>query len=472
MDTRSVDSTAGARRATWIALLVAVTFFMENLDATVIATALPQMAKDFGEAAVSLNVGISAYLLAVAIFIPLSGWLADRLGARGVFAGAITLFTLASILCAAAPNLEWFVAARVLQGIAGALMVPVGRLVVLRVTEKKDLVRMMAIIIWPGLAAPMLGPPIGGFIVTHFTWPWIFYLNIPLGIIACLVALRLIPNSRPAEPRPFDGLGFVLLASACAAWFLGLESLGSSNSGQLQRGALLVLAGAVLTFASIRHCRRHPTPLLPLGAAAIASFRASIVGGTLFRLSITALPLLLPLLLQVGFGMSPVDAGMLVLAIFVGDLSMKPFTTRLMRRFGLRRVLVVNGLVGVASILCCLTFQANTPWYWMAFVLFVSGLSRSMQFTSYNAVGFCEIPQERMSQASTLFSLFFQLGMALGVAVSALLLQLAMKVQGHGDALQVSDFHWAFVGIAVIGLLALIDAAKLPREVGAQVLAR
>ncbi|WP_244216104.1 MFS transporter [Pseudomonas reidholzensis] len=455
-----------------IALLVAVTFFMENLDATVITTALPQMAKDFGESAVSLNVGISAYLLAVAIFIPLSSWLADRLGARGVFAAAICLFTVASILCGAASSLEWFVLARVLQGIGGALMVPVGRLVVLRITEKKDLVRMLAIITWPGLAAPVLGPPIGGFLVTHFSWPWIFYLNVPLGIVAGWAALRLIPSTRAVESRPFDVVGFVLLAGACAALFTGLEWLGTPEPGQLAKGAGLVVLGLALTFASIRHCQRHPTPLLPLDAAAIATFRASIFGGTLFRASISALPFLLPLLLQVSFGLSAVDAGLLVLAIFAGNLAMKPFTTPLMRRFGMRQVLLGNGLIGVVAVLGCLTFEADTPWWWMALVLFISGLSRSMQFTCYNALGFSEVPKDRMSQASTLFSMFFQLAMALGVAVSALLLQLSMKVQGHMGAVQVSDFHWAFVGIALTGVVALVDALKLPANAGEQVLAR
>ncbi len=291
-----------SRQTTFIALLVAITFFMENLDATVIATALPQMASDFAESPVSLNIGISAYLLAVAVFIPLSGWVADRFGARQVFAGAIGLFTLASWLCGLAPNLETFVAARVLQGIGGALMVPVGRLVVLRTTEKHDLVKMLAVITWPGLVAPVLGPPIGGLIVTHLSWPWIFYLNIPLGVLAIVAAWWLIPAGRPSEARRFDLLGFVLLASACAAWLIGLEMLGSLVAGSLLSGAALVALGGLLTWLAIRHCQRHPAPLLPLSPLGIATFRASIVGGTLFRLSISALPFLIPLLLQVGFG--------------------------------------------------------------------------------------------------------------------------------------------------------------------------
>lgn len=462
--------TPNPRNTVFVAVLVALTFFMENLDATVIATALPQMARDFGADPVSLNIGISAYLLAVAVFIPISAWVADRFGARLVFVGAISLFTLASWLCGLASTLETFVAARVLQGIGGALMVPVGRLVVLRTTDKQDLVKMLAVITWPGLVAPVLGPPIGGLIVTHLSWPWIFYLNIPLGVLAMAAAWWLIPNTRTGDVRRFDLLGFALLASACAAWLLGLEMLGSLAGGSLAGGIALVAVGALFTALSIRHCQRHPAPLLPLATLGIATFRASIVGGTLFRLSISALPFMIPLLLQVGFGYSPVDAGLLVLAIFVGNLAMKPFTTPLLKHHGFRRVLVVNGLIGVGCILACLSLQAGMPWYGMALVLFVGGMSRSMQFTAYNAVGFAEVPKAQMGEASTLFSMFFQLAMALGVAVSALLLRVSMWANGSEEGMAVSDFHWALVGVALIALVALVDAARLPGDAGKHVL--
>lgn len=461
---------ASPRQVTFIALLVAITFFMENLDATVIATALPQMASDFAESPVSLNIGISAYLLAVAVFIPLSGWVADRFGARQVFAVAIGVFTLASWLCGLATDLETFVAARVLQGIGGALMVPVGRLVVLRTTEKKDLVKMLAVITWPGLVAPVLGPPIGGLIVTHLSWPWIFYLNIPLGVVAIAATWWLIPNTRTSQARSFDWLGFIFLASACGAWLIGLEMLGSLSGGSLTAGAGLVALGVLLSWLSIRHCRNHPAPLLPLSTLDIATFRASIVGGTMFRLSISALPFLIPLLLQIGFGMSPVDAGLLVLAIFAGNLAMKPFTTGLLRRHGFRRVLLANGLIGVGCILACLSLQQAMPWYWMALVLFVGGLSRSMQFTTINAVGFAEVPKQQMGEASTLFSMFFQLAMALGVAVAALLLRVSMMLRGGEDGLTVGDFHWALIGVALIACIGLIDAVRLKSDAGEQVL--
>jgi EmrB/QacA subfamily drug resistance transporter len=455
-----------------IALIVAVTFFMENLDATVIATALPKMAAGFGVTAVDMNIGISAYLIAVAIFIPLSSWVADRYGARRVFASAIVIFTLASLLCGVSQNLEMFVFARMLQGVGGALMVPVGRLAVLRNTDKKDLVKMIAVITWPGLVAPILGPLVGGLIVTHASWPWIFYINLPLGILALAATLWLVPPGRESNVRKFDGKGFVLLASACALILGGLEWLGGQDGNSLLTGAVLVALGVVFSALAVRHCRKRPDALLPLTTMKFRTFRASIYGGSLFRLAISALPFLLPLLFQVGFGLSPVDAGSLVLAVFAGNLAMKPFTTPIMQRFGFRKVLLVNGVIGVVSIAACAAFTAQTPFWLIAVVLFVGGLSRSMQFSCYNTIGFADVPKARMSEASALFSMFFQLAMGIGVTFAALLLRVSMAVQGHEIHAQPADFRVAFLGVALLGILGLIDVARLPKDAGASVLQR
>lgn len=471
-DSSATTATELSLQTRLIALVVAVTFFMENLDATVIATALPTMASAFGITPVDMNVGITAYILAVAIFIPLSSWIADRFGARKVFAGAIVVFTLASLLCGLSQNIEMFVAARVLQGIGGALMVPVGRLAVLRNTDKKDLVKMIAVITWPGLVAPILGPVVGGLIVTHASWPWIFYVNLPLGVLALLAALWLVPEGREENVRKFDGKGFALLAGACAAILGGLEWLGSQHGNAMLSGFGLVLAGVILAMWAVHHCRYHPDPLLPLGTVSINTFRVSLYGGSLFRVAISALPFLLPLLFQVAFGLSPVDAGLLVLAVFAGNLAMKPFTTAIMQRFGFRKVLLVNGVIGVLSILACALFTQQTPFALIAAVLFVGGLSRSMQFTCYNSIGFADVPKERMSEASALFSMFFQLAMGMGVTVAALLLRASMSVQGHDVQAQVGDFRIAFVGVAVLGLLALVDVIRLPRDAGDSVLKR
>ncbi|OPB00994.1 MFS transporter [Pseudomonas fluorescens] len=468
----SFATTNSAVQTRLIALVVAVTFFMENLDATVIATALPTMAAGFGVTPVDMNIGITAYILAVAIFIPLSSWVADRFGARLVFAGAISVFTLASLLCGLSQSLETFVIARVLQGIGGALMVPVGRLAVLRNTEKKDLVNMIAVITWPGLVAPILGPLVGGLIVTHASWPWIFYINLPLGALALIAALWLVPKGREASVRTFDGQGFVLLASACVALLCGLEWLGNQTSETLIPGFALVATGTLLAVWAVHHCRRHPDPLLPLQTLSINTFRVSILGGSLFRLAISALPFLLPLLFQVGFGLSPVDAGLLVLAVFAGNLAMKPFTTPIMQRFGFRTVLLVNGALGIALVAACALFTVQTPFTVIAAVLFVGGLSRSMQFTCYNSIGFADVPKAQMSEASALFSMAFQLAMGLGVSIAALLLRASMAAQGHDVQASAADFRVAFVGVALLGILGLFDVYRLPAGAGESVLNR
>ena len=469
--TASVDPVA-TRRARNVALLVAVTFFMENLDATVITTALPKMAETFGVGPVDLNIGITAYIIAVAIFIPLSGWVADRFGARQVFAIAIAVFSLASLLCGLCTELDTFVAARVLQGIGGALMVPVGRLSVLRTTDKKDLVRMIALITWPGLVAPILGPPLGGLMVTYATWPWIFFVNIPLGLLAIIGAWVLVPAGRDESVRSFDTLGFAWLAGACATLMLGLEWLGEAQSQRIGLALTMLAIGVVLAVLAIRHCRRHPAPLLVIDAMKFTTFRSSIYGGSLFRIAISALPFLLPLLFQVGFGLPAVTAGVLVLAVFAGNLLMKPFTTPIMRRWGFRSVLFWNGIIGVLAILACALLSADTPWPVIAAVLFIGGLSRSMQFTAYNSIGFADVPKPQMSGASTVFSMSFQLAMGMGVAVGALLLRLSMSVQGHTGQALVSDFRVAFAGVALVAMVGLIDVYRLPNHAGEHILQR
>src|SRR5450830_763031 len=459
------------RRSTLIALLVAVTFFMENLDATVIATALPDMACTFAVAAVDLNIGMSAYMLAIAVFIPISSWLADRFGSRLVFGSAIVLFSVSSLLCGLSDSLETFVAARVLQGISGAMMVPVGRLAVLRATEKKDLVRAISFITWPGLVAPILGPPLGGFIVTHASWPWIFYLNLPLGLMALITTLILIPKRNEVSARAFDLGGFVLVGGACAALLYGVEMLGQSRAN-LWPGLMLVIAGTMLGVLAWAHMRRRAEPLLALGVVGIRTFSVSLFGGSLFRVAISTLPFLLPLMFQLGFGLSAFDAGLLVLAVFAGNLAMKPFTSMVMRRWGFRPVLMVNGILGVFAIASCALLDERMSWALILLILFVGGLSRSMQFTVFNTLGFADISKAQMSDASTLFSMLFQLSMALGVAIGALLLRLAMNIHGNTGHAETVDFQLTFLCVAVIAGIALLDNLRLSPGAGESMLQR
>jgi len=453
---------------TLIALLVAGAFFMENLDGTVIATALPQMAQTFGVSAVDLNVGMTAYMLTLAVFIPISGWVADRLGARTVFASAIGLFTFASILCGVSNGLREFTAARILQGIGGALMVPVGRLVVLRTTEKKDLVRSIAYITWPGLAAPVIGPPVGGFITTYFSWRWIFYLNVPLGIIGIALALVWIAN-KPGHERKFDWLGFALAGSACTSIMYSLELLGQQDVHWTTVGWFLGY-GIVAGSAAVWHMLRAEHPLIHFDALKQRTFAVVIYGGSLFRLAISVSPFLLPLMFQIAFGLSAFRSGLLVLAMFAGNLGMKTVTTPMLRWFGFKRILVVNGLITALLIASFTMLGPTTPTAVIVVLLFAHGLSRSMQFTAISTMAFVDVQPSQMSSANSFFAVMTQMSMGMGVAVGAVALRLSAWLRGAAASEPtLSDFHRAFAMVSVIAVLAVADCFTLDPNAGAEV---
>jgi EmrB/QacA subfamily drug resistance transporter len=456
-------------RSTKIALLVAATFFMENLDATIIATAMPAIASSFGVQPLDLNLAISSYLLALAAFIPISGWLADRLGARVIFASAIVLFSLASLLCGLSENLQTFLASRILQGMSGAMMVPVGRLAVLRATEKKDLVKAISYITWPALIAPVLGPPLGGLIATHLSWPWIFYVNLPLGAAALVATFWLIPDHVAEQVRRFDWLGFLLVATSCATLLYGLELLGQ-NLKQLGLGGALSLGALGLGWLAVRHMRTHPQPLLDLTVLNVPTFRVCFFGGSLFRVAISTLPFLLPLMFQLAFGLSAVTSGSLLIAIFAGNLVMKTCTTWVIQRWGFRPVLLLNGALGVLAIAACALIDADMDHRIVVAILFLGGLSRSLQFTAYNTLGFADVPQPTMSNTSTLFSMAFQLSMGIGVAVAALLLRLSMALHGNAGVETAADFHVAFLLVGVLAAVAIYDSWRLAPTAGRAIL--
>lgn len=457
------------RRTLCLILLVAGTFFMEMLDGTVIVTALPAMARGFGATVIDLNMAITAYLLTLGVFIPVSGWIADRYGSRSVFAGAIGIFTFASLLCAMAPTLPALVAARVLQGIGGAMMVPVGRLVVLRVTPKAELMSAMTTIVWPGLIAPVLGPPLGGLIVTHASWPWIFLLNLPFGLVAMLLALRWTPNQRTEDPRPLDRAGALLTGAACVAIAYGLDLLGDVDASPAL-GAAFVAAGVSIGVAAIRHLRRAPVPLLDLSVMRYRSYAYGVLGGSLFRAAIATAPYLLPLMFQVGMGMSAERSGFLVLAVFAGNLAMKSMVTPVLRWFGFRNVLVCNGALTAITLALCAAISLSTPLPALLGLLFVSGLSRSMQFSAIATIAFADIPQPEISAANTLNITVLQLTLGLGVAVGALLLHASSWLHGTAGATPaLADFRTAFIAAGALAALAAVDAARLPRDAGAAV---
>ncbi len=457
---------APQRRISYGVVLVAGAYFMEMLDGTVIATALPRIAVAFHTTALSLNIGITAYLLAVAVCIPATGWLADRVGTRTVFAWSIGIFTFASMLCGLATSVTSFVLARILQGIGGAMMVPVGRLVVLHTTERKDLLRWIAWITWPGLVAPVLGPPLGGWIVEVATWRWIFFLNLPLGVAALGLTFVWIDNRRSEVHTSFDWRTFTLFGIALTASVTMLEYLSDTR----QRFASAAFAGIIsLTagWSAIRVVRSGPHPLFGLEALKIRSFAVTIYGGSFFRIAISVSPFLLPLMFQLGFGVDAFHSGILLLALFAGNLGMKPLTTPVLRRFGFKRVLIVSSLCTAAATMLCGFLSPSLPLAVLLAVLVFNGACRSMQFTSLNTLAFAEVPKELTTDANTLQSTVHQLSLSMGAAVGALAISIArIGDRNVGSTPALKDFHVAFLIVGGIALLSIFDILSLPTNAG------
>ena len=455
-----------------LAVLVAGAFFLENLDGTIIQTAVPAIGRDFGLRAVDVNAAITAYLLAVAIGVPLGGWLADRLGVRPVFLSAIALFTLASIGCAFSTGIVALCVLRAIQGVAGALMVPVGRLAVLRATRTRDLITAIAYLTWPGLLAPVIAPAIGGLLTDTVGWPWVFLINGPLGVALLIAGLRLVPRSDVRERRGFDVVGFALLGTGLVALLLTLEGLGDPASGRT--GLAVLGAVAVLALvAAVGWMRRVEHPLLSFRSLGIPTFRASNLGGGVYRLVVSALPFLYTLLFQVGFGWSAALAGVVVVAVFVGNLAIKPFTTPIIRRFGFRTTIIGSSVAGAALSAAFVLVGPTTPIPLLVAVLLVAGAFRSIGFTAYNSIQFGDVPPELTSGANTLAATVQQIAIGFGIAVAALavraMLALASAVApGQQDL----GYRWAFGVVAVVLLVPVIETALLPRHAGAAVAAR
>ncbi|QRY55142.1 MFS transporter [Mycolicibacterium septicum] len=439
-----------------MALLVAGSLFMEILDATIIAPAIPLIAASFGVEAIDVNVAISAYLVTVAVLIPASGWLADRFGTRRVFIGAIAVFTLASVGCAVSASLPMLVLMRMLQGVGGAMMVPVGRLAVLRQSGKADLVRAIALLTWPALTAPVLAPVLGGAIATLGSWRWIFAVNIPIGVIGIVLALKLVRGEPQPTTRSLDWPGLLALGSGIAAALIALENIRVSGTDWgLVAGcgvaAVLLLGGALwrlLTAAA---------PLVQLRVLRVHTLRITVVAGSLYRLVITAVPFLLPLQFQLEFGWTPLAAGAMVAALFAGNLTIKPATTPLMRRFGIRTVLLVNGLASVACFGLLALLQPGLPVAVMAVILYLSGALRSIGFTAYNSLAFSDVDGEELTHANTLNASVQELAAGLGVAVAALLLS------------QLTSYPVTYLVLGALLALTLVATVRLPRRAGAHV---
>ena len=451
-------------------MIVGCALFMEMLDSTVISTALPVMAKSLGEDPIKLNLAITSYLLSLAVFIPISGWMADRYGARTVFRGAIVIFTIGSVLCGLSQSLPQLVAARILQGFGGAMMVPVGRLIVLKTVAKSELVTAMSYLTVPAVLGPVVGPPIGGFIVTYYSWRWIFFINVPIGLIGITLVTLYIPNIREDVVVPLDLRGFLLTGLGLAGLLFGFESIGR---GVISPGVIMCVmaAGGMCMALYILHAQRIDYPIIDLGLMKIPTFNASTLGGGLFRMGIGALPFLLAMLLQVVFGLTPFASGLLTFASAAGALFMKMTATPIIRRLGFRSVLIGNGVLSAFIMMSYALFRSTTPHFVIILALLTGGFFRSLQFTALGSLAYADVPNLLMSGASSLSSMAQQLFLSLGVAIGAMLLHVSLGVRGSAH-LSVHDFTPAFVVMGVLALTSSLLFIPLEYHAGDEVSGR
>ncbi|MGC2204073.1 MAG: DHA2 family efflux MFS transporter permease subunit [Stellaceae bacterium] len=453
-----------------VPLVVACAMFMQNLDSTVIATALPTIAHSLGESPLRLNVAITCYLLSLAVFIPISGWVADRFGARRIFSGAIVVFTLGSIGCGFAGSLPALVVARIVQGMGGALMVPVGRLVLLRTVPKSDLVRAMSYVSVPALIGPVMGPPLGGFIVTYASWRWIFFINIPIGILGIVLVNLLVSDLKETGRRPFDFSGFVLTGIGLATLAFGFENVGRGALPAIAVMALLAV-GATCTVLYVRHASRVSHPIIDLALMKIPTYASATIGGFLFRMGLGALPFLLPLMLQVGFGLNALSSGLLTFASAAGAMTMKVTAAQIIRTLGFRIVLVGDAVISSFFLFGYSLFRPDTPHLVIFLALLAGGFFRSLQMTSINTLSYADVPPAMLSRATSLTSMAQQLSQTAGVATGALLLQVVLTLRG-GTALIAADFYPVFVGVAMISLLSVPFFLRMSPNAGAEVSGR
>src|SRR4051812_23474658 len=453
-----------------IPLIVATALFMENMDATVIATSLPAIAADIGTSPLTLKLAITSYLLSLAVFIPASGWTADRFGARMVFSIAIAVFMLGSIGCAMSQSVTHFVIARILQGLGGAMMTPVGRLVLLRSIDKSGLVQAMTWVTVPALVGPVIGPPLGGFITTYFSWHWIFLINIPIGLLGIFMAMKYIDPIRSEDPERFDLYGLVLAGIGLAGIAFGLSVAGL---GLLPWTvvASLVAVGSISMTLYVIHARRTGSPVLDFSLLNLPTLRAAILGGFLFRLGIGALPFLLPLLMQIGFGLSPFKSGLVTFGSSLGAMGMKALAARLIRAFGFRNLMTVNAIVSAVFLAACALFTVTTPLLIIMIILVVGGFFRSLEFTAINTVAYAEVEHAQMSRATTLVSVNQQLAVSAGVAVGAASVETTMWLS-HVSELNATVFAPAFLVVALTSAASSWFFWQMPADAGHEVSGR
>ncbi|AHJ64356.1 Multidrug resistance protein B [Granulibacter bethesdensis CGDNIH4] len=447
-----------------LALIVSAALFMELMDGTILATALPQMAQSFDVAPLQMSVALTAYLLSLAVFIPASGWMADRFGSRRIFMGAIALFVTGSMVCGMANALPEMVIARLVQGAGGAMMVPVGRLLLLRNVPRHELVSAIAWMTIPATLGPILGPPVGGFLTTWLSWRWIFYINLPIGLLGMGLAARFVPNVTETELRPLDVKGVLLSGTALASLLWAMETLGRGPSGTdgtaLSSAAILTLIGLGSGWLYLRHSRTIPHPILNPMLMRIRTFRLSVLGGACSRVVAGAMPFLLPMTMQLGMGMSAAESGSLTFVGAAGSLLIRPWAAGILRRFGFRCVMIWNGALSSTAVLLCATFQPSWPHGWFFLVLAPAGLFQALQFIAYNTIAYADVPRERMSEATSFYTTFQQMTLSAGICIAGISVSLSM-LAGPRTQPDMTDFATGFVTIATISALAILCASRL-----------
>jgi EmrB/QacA subfamily drug resistance transporter len=440
---------------------------MENMDSTVIATSLPAIAADIGAEPISLKLALTAYFVALAIFIPVSGWMADRFGARNVFRWAIGVFMIGSICCAFSFSLETFVGSRFLQGMGSSMMTPIARLVLVRATPRNQLVAAMAWLTIPALMGPLTGPPIGGFLTTFLSWHWIFWINIPIGIIGIILTTIYLPKIETRTPRPIDFVGFVLAGIAFAGIIFGLSVI-SLPAIPLAAGYAGIIVGVISALLYWRHTKRTPYPLLDPQLLRHRMFRSAIIGGSIFRIGVGATPFLLPLMLQLTFGLSPFESGLITFVGAIGAMFSKFIAERVFAAAGFPRVLMVTSVGACLMLGINGFFTPETPHIWLYLVLLSTGVMRSVFFTGVNALGYADIDEHEASQATAITAVSQQLSVAFGVAVAGGVLELSSRLTG-GTELGLDDFHIAWFVVAGVSLLSALPFLRLPSDAGSDV---
>lgn len=447
-------------------LILAVALFMEMMDSTVIATSLPAIAADIGAEPIELKLAMTAYLVALAIFIPISGWMADRYGARNVFRWAIFAFMIGSIACAMANSLPSFVGARFFQGMGGSMMSPLARLVLVRSTEKKDLVSAMAWLTMPALMGPVLGPPIGGFLTTFLSWHWIFWINIPIGAAGIVAATIFLPRTGYRAQTKLDWIGFILVGVCFSGILFGLSVISLPALPPIV-GIMAVVIGTVSGILFVRHAKRSEQPLFNLKILSNPMFRISLIGGSVFRTGYGAMPFLLPLMLQIGFGLTPFEAGSIIFVAAVGAIAAKMVAQRFFAALGFRTLLIITSVLSAVLLAINGTFSPETSVIFIMTILFLSGFVRSIFFTGANALAYSELSTEDAGDATGMMAVSVQLSFALGVALAGGILEITTFVRN--DDLSLVDFQIAFWVLSALSLLAIIPFMRMKSDAGSVV---